>query len=359
LTQLNVASFPWDPKPDPPVPTAVPAAATTTASNPPPSASNFTQAQLSPSNTAQPLTLPTVPLPSMNQTMAQVSQVKPEAGVKAEPGIKQEPGANPLPASMPPFPPGPGSGNTAANRAAQQLHSTYGPRAAASISAIHSGIPQAGARPVGQPGHPTAQQYRAQVAAQQAAQQRMQQNGLANSQVDGTGDAFEGVLMQRNAAGDEVELGRVEIDKMLHQQMAARAKQMEGGGLMLPLKQATKHKSVATEKAPGGGSAQVDGGDDDLIKDELDEDAINSDLDDPDDDQNNDDDDDDQMGPIMLCMYDKVQRVKNKWYVAAAAEAISSRLANSVYRKCTLKDGVLTVNGKEYVFHKATGEYEW
>lgn len=28
-------------------------------------------------------------------------------------------------------------------------------------------------------------------------------------------------------------------------------------------------------------------------------------------------------------------------------------------RKCILKDGVLTVNGKEYVFHKATGEYEW
>lgn len=32
---------------------------------------------------------------------------------------------------------------------------------------------------------------------------------------------------------------------------------------------------------------------------------------------------------------------------------------NRNYRKCTLKDGVLTVNGKEYVFHKATGEYEW
>jgi transcription initiation factor TFIIA large subunit len=28
-------------------------------------------------------------------------------------------------------------------------------------------------------------------------------------------------------------------------------------------------------------------------------------------------------------------------------------------RKCTLKDGVLTVNGKEYVFHKAAGEFEW
>lgn len=24
-----------------------------------------------------------------------------------------------------------------------------------------------------------------------------------------------------------------------------------------------------------------------------------------------------------------------------------------------MKDGVLTVNGKEYVFHKASGEYEW
>src|SRR3954467_7742993 len=32
---------------------------------------------------------------------------------------------------------------------------------------------------------------------------------------------------------------------------------------------------------------------------------------------------------------------------------------NSPNRKCVMKDGVLTVNGKEYVFHKATGEYEW
>lgn len=33
--------------------------------------------------------------------------------------------------------------------------------------------------------------------------------------------------------------------------------------------------------------------------------------------------------------------------------------ADALNRKCTLKDGVLTVNGKEYVFNKATGEYEW
>ena len=59
----------------------------------------------------------------------------------------------------------------------------------------------------------------------------------------------------------------------------------------------------------------MDGFEDGVKDEEVDEDAINSDLDDPDDDQEEDDDDDDSMGHIMLCMYDKVQRVKNKWYV--------------------------------------------
>ncbi|CUS13474.1 unnamed protein product, partial [Tuber aestivum] len=91
---------------------------------------------------------------------------------------------------------------------------------------------------------------------------------------------------------------------------------------------------------PGSWSAsmkQVDGesGDEEVV----DEDAINSDLDDPEDDEI-DGEDDDEVPQIMLCMYDKVQRTKNKW-------------------KCVLKDGVLTINQTEYVFHKATGEYEW
>lgn len=77
-------------------------------------------------------------------------------------------------------------------------------------------------------------------------------------------------------------------------------------------------------------------GDDD---DEEDEDAINSDLDDPDDlaaaEENGENTD-----QVMLCTYDKVQRVKNKW-------------------KCTLKDGILRVEGNEYVFHKGQGEFEW
>jgi len=73
----------------------------------------------------------------------------------------------------------------------------------------------------------------------------------------------------------------------------------------------------------------------------LDSEAINSDLDDSD----TENEDDDEEGPsgdcdIVFCTYDKVARVKNKW-------------------KCTLKDGMIHVNGKDYLFAKCTGEFEW
>jgi transcription initiation factor TFIIA large subunit len=120
--------------------------------------------------------------------------------------------------------------------------------------------------------------------------------------------------MQRAASGDFRELGRVEIDRMLHEQILAKAKSMEGGGLMVPLKEATRHSSASiSRKAKGKQPAAFDGGDDD---EEDDDDAINSDLDDPEDDRDDDDVDDEGLGNIMLCMYDKVQRVKNKWYVS-------------------------------------------
>lgn len=118
--------------------------------------------------------------------------------------------------------------------------------------------------------------------------------------------------MRRDENGETSEMGRMDIDRMLHQQMSARAKAMEGGGLMLPLKQATKDKAVA-RKAGFGGPSGFDGGlDDDIKKEELDEDAINSDLDDPNE-VDIEEDEDENIDQIMLCMYDKVQRVKNKW----------------------------------------------
>ncbi|KAK9767327.1 transcription factor IIA subunit alpha [Basidiobolus ranarum] len=69
------------------------------------------------------------------------------------------------------------------------------------------------------------------------------------------------------------------------------------------------------------------------------EDAINSDLDDTDDDDRGEDGGE-EMEHIVLCQYDKVTRTKNKW-------------------KCVLKDGIMLVNGKDYLFHKVNGDFEW
>ncbi|KAJ3491230.1 hypothetical protein NLI96_g848 [Meripilus lineatus] len=74
---------------------------------------------------------------------------------------------------------------------------------------------------------------------------------------------------------------------------------------------------------------------------EEDEEAINSDLDDSDSDVEREGDSTSSLDTdIVFCTYDKVARVKNKW-------------------KCILKDGMIHVNGKDYLFAKCTGEFEW
>ncbi|KAK7713392.1 transcription factor IIA subunit alpha [Diaporthe eres] len=386
LSKLQVAGFPWDPPPPPPVQAPAQSQAQQPASAPQPPAGvpaasaqqmgtpSYTSATLSPQPAphAQPQGLSNgLPGPS------QVAGGYPgrTESVKAEPVVKQEPGLANTGMQQPPnqvntYGSAPNNNNVAAQRAAAQLRDTYGARAAASINAIHgfgqggqSQNPQVQARPgaAAQPNQgqriPQQAQYNQQMASQLAMQQQQQQrgaqpppprpgqqnNGFPQSQVDGTADDYEGVLMRKDQNGETSEVGRIEIDRMLHDQIAARAKQMEGGGLMLPLKEATKHKSIGKKTAssgPSGFDGGFDGVDDEIKREEVDEDAINSDLDDPDEVDIADDDDEENMGHIMLCMYDKVQRVKNKW-------------------KCTMKDGVLNVNGKDYVFHKATGEYEW
>ncbi|KAJ4483977.1 transcription factor IIA alpha/beta subunit [Lentinula aciculospora] len=69
----------------------------------------------------------------------------------------------------------------------------------------------------------------------------------------------------------------------------------------------------------------------------ADSEAINSDLDDSDT-GDEEEADDGAVGEtdIVFCTYDKVARVKNKW-------------------KCILKDGMIHVNGKDYLFSKCTG----
>lgn len=72
----------------------------------------------------------------------------------------------------------------------------------------------------------------------------------------------------------------------------------------------------------------------------ADDEAINSDLDDSDSEGEEDPDDGPGVSDIVFCTYDKVARVKNKW-------------------KCILKDGMIHINGKDYLFAKCTGEFEW
>jgi len=42
----------------------------------------------------------------------------------------------------------------------------------------------------------------------------------------------------------------------------------------------------------------------------------------------------------VVCQFDKIQRVRNKW-------------------RFHLKDGIMSLNGKDFVFQKATGDGEW
>ncbi|KAG9255967.1 transcription factor IIA, alpha/beta subunit [Emericellopsis atlantica] len=338
LSQLDVARFPWDPEPQKPEPPPQPVVQAAPPAVPAPVHS---QATFSP------------PLPHPEPPSAPQNGIKqePHGQDEAGPTIKREPGHHlPMP---PPMSFGGMDNNVAAHRAAQNLQQQYGERAVNSINAIQQGH-HAGHQ---QQQHQQGQQgqqvtdpqvaYRQQMAAATAAQQHASngQGHLHHSQTDGAGEVdsdgeeedFDAILCRKNEAGELQAMGRVEIDRILHKQFASKAKAMEGGGLMLPLEEATRHKTMPVSKRKGKGVARYDGDDDD---EEEDEDAINSDLDDPDDVGPDDDGDEDGLGHMMLCMYDKVQRVKNKW-------------------KCTLKDGVLTVNGKEYVFHKATGEYEW
>lgn len=200
--------------------------------------------------------------------------------------------------------------------------------------------------------------------AQDAFQQSQQSSALPTySQTDG---ADESALEQwrvshaqrralHNARGQEA-------DMKMRERVVRMSSDLQSG-LMVPLDGqrravSRKRKTSAVGSAgrvsgasSGAKIAQLDGDDTDddddktdakePVRNEDDADAINSDLDDSDEDAKGPmDDEDDEFGDTILCTYDKVQRVKNKW-------------------KCTLKDGVMSVNGKEWVFHKGMGEFEW
>lgn len=367
--------MPWDPKPQPPVQPSP---------QPTPSAPS-----------AAPHGLPQSNYPSYEANTAAAPNG--QARIKTEPGV--EPQYNGLPNAYQQNPI-PTQGGIA--RAQQLLQQNYGNAASASLNAMQQrgGLALPG-QPVKPPtglqlpsGSPTDAQRNFQLQ-QQAAMQRQQhqlqqhhqhqqppqsrvktENGSpsmpqggfdqkpaqpAYGQTDGADDALDewrAQLAQRRAlAAQETQ----HADRMMHDRIAALSQNMQSG-LMLPLDEHTKRSKKQRQTGPSqrepvhllpvvvaGPSTipQLDGDFDDDSKgdvkddDEDDENAINSDLDDTDDEgQGAMGDDDDDLGDSILCTYDKVQRVKNKW-------------------KCTLKDGVMSVKGREWVFHKGTGEFEW
>ncbi|KAJ5221831.1 uncharacterized protein N7469_010718 [Penicillium citrinum] len=329
LSSVNVAHFPWDPAPQPaPQAHVLPPQATvpSNAPRPPP----------------QQHVPPPVSLPQAPPAQAPVPQQPTMAG----PRIKTEPGTNGQ--GIPPNMTNPMASNvplhSARERAMNNVLHKYGPAAAQTVSQLQQ---------PGQPGQP----YQPQMHAAPNGQvpQIKQEPGypsMGSGQTDGSSDSlvdWKAEVARRREAAQNGEGDRLLREHLKHQMLG-----FEAGGLLQPssggessgtsarrsallstLGQGSAEPSTSLPRIPG----QFDGVDDEP-KEEADEDAINSDLDDPDDLVAEDHDADEMDGQVMLCTYDKVQRVKNKW-------------------KCTLKDGILTTGGREYVFHKGQGEFEW
>ncbi len=133
-------------------------------------------------------------------------------------------------------------------------------------------------------------------------------------------------------------------------------------------KSAPRKKKLSKRKKPK--LSQVDGPQDDTSDDDDDLDNVDDDDDDDPDDDDDDDDldkedeDNDEGGVeeeplgseddisdedpadlfdtenVVVCQYDRITRARNKW-------------------KFHLKDGIMNLNGKDYVFQKANGDAEW
>ncbi|KAF1810722.1 hypothetical protein P152DRAFT_94368 [Eremomyces bilateralis CBS 781.70] len=335
LSDLKVAQFPWDPPPS--------------AQNPPTLPSNARAHDLKTEEGKHPgQTSVVYDTPSR---LKQGSTVKQEPLFKQDPDFKREGAYD----SQPPAPSGPQANGynaalTAQQRAQAQLQREYGQHANASIAAMsqaqgrqngmqgqlpQQGQPQQGQLPQqGQPPQQHPHQQQPRPAQSQPAPQQ-QHPSVGSAQTDGPGDLPE-----------PLDNRRLEADASIRDQIEALREQMDNG-LLLPytssrhakLKARSKTRTPRAGPSREAGPSQFDGGDD-VLREEEDEDAINSDLDDPDDDPQRQEEQEEEIKEVILCTYDKVQRVKNKW-------------------KCTLKDGILTTNDKEYLFHKGTGEFEW
>ena len=255
----------------------------------------------------------------------------------------------------------------AQQQAAQNLKEKFGANANVQINQLQAQAAKPGLSPL--PHHPSPQniqlppqmsdQQRKESEQKRQQQQQRQYQPLQQSQTvpsvqtDGANDWDAAVIQQQKISAKNPSR-RSKVDRILRRKVDQMANAMEGGGLMLPLSERSSpdmdrrgaYRSTLDNNSKSSSSSltqtlntpkisRYDGLDDsgdENIKDDPDldddEDAINSDLDDPDEVLVDEGEEEGQKGQVMLCTYDKVQRVKAKW-------------------KCTLKDGVLTTGGKE------------
>lgn len=289
---LKVAGLPWDPPPAKPEPTL------------PSNVKHQTDRNTNSNNNMNP--------PSSQANLNTIPPIKPEMS-----SYPLQPPSQSYPA--PQFPPG--QALTAQQRAAMNLHQTFGDRAGVQIAELqgsqrHPNMAQQ--MPQGpyikqessQPGLPSMDAYRHNVIHQSSPV-------IKTDQTDGAGDKrgeWDAEYARRKQAFRQE---RGESDRLIRDHVFASQQQLEAGGLMMPLAERRHHPQnhiIEAEPSNAAGTsvsrAQGDAtGDDD--EDEEDENAINSDLDDPED-AADDIEGNESIGNVMLCTYDKVQRVKNK-----------------------------------------------
>ena len=337
MTDLKVAQLPWDPVP-----------LQTQPQHAPPAPGNIAK--------HQPQTVPSNANPIPPQSAANGSQrANDGTRIKAEPASYPSPVSQQNGYSVPPVPQyPPGYKMTAQQRAAMALHQSYGPQAAQQISQLQQQANQQRPQGVSSAPYPKMEDQKPLLSSLPPFSPSTSQAPnptVSSAQTDGSGDSLAEwkaeIARRRELAAQNPGEG----DRLLREHFLETQQRLEGGGLMIPLAerhvplQGTKRKlgnaeagavSVPeTDPAPPASTlrssslsrAQGDAAADEDADGEVDEDAINSDLDDsdqPEDDENNEENTD----QIMLCTYDKVQRVKNKW-------------------KCTLKDGIVKVGSTE------------
>ncbi|CAO1626556.1 unnamed protein product [Parajaminaea phylloscopi] len=119
------------------------------------------------------------------------------------------------------------------------------------------------------------------------------------------------------------------------------AKTAEGGDATAGREEEANGHAAADTDADADGEESAAKAGEKRKQPESNSDEIGSDLDDSDDEDGDGDGAGEGLdGDTVLCLYEKVQRVRNRW-------------------KCVLKDGVANIDGRDYLFARCNTEFEW